>query len=92
MTSNVNTVVTEIAPNGGATLGGYKLGWLKATTKNAQNDTITITNASYIDTAFLQVNTTGVAEANTKSTNVITLTSATTGTAIIQGLVIYKGA
>lgn len=87
--TNVNTQVTEIAPNGGATLGGYKLGWLKSTSKVAQNDTITITNASYIDTAFLQLTASGVAEANTKSTNVITCTSAT-GSTNVQGLVIYK--
>lgn len=88
MTTNVNAVVKEIAPLGGATLGGYKLGWLVATAKAAQNDTITVTNASLIDTAFLQITATGAAEGNTKSTNVITLTSATTGN--VQGLIIYK--
>jgi hypothetical protein len=88
--TNVNTVVTEISPNGGATLGGYKLGWLKVTNKVAQNDTVTITNASYVDTAFLQLDTTGAAEANTISTNIITCTSSTTGLAIIKGLLIYK--
>lgn len=87
--TNVNAVVKEIAPLGGATLGGYKLGWLVATSKAAQNDTITITNASVVDTAFLQITATGVAEENTKSANVITCTSAT-GSANVQGLLIYK--
>jgi len=87
--TNTNAVVKEIAPLGGATLGGYKLGWLVATAKVAQNDTVTITNASLVDTAFLQITSTGAAEANTKSTNVITCTSATTG-AEVQGLIIYK--
>jgi hypothetical protein len=86
--TDVDIAVKEICPLGGATLGGYKLGWLVATAKAAQNDTVTITNASYVDTAFLQITATGAAEANTKSTNVITCTSATTGQ--VQGLIIYK--
>jgi hypothetical protein len=87
--TNVNATVKEISPLGGATLGGYKLGWLVATTKAAQNDTITITNAKAIDTALLQIVASGVAEANTVSTNVITCTSAT-GSAEIKGLIIYR--
>lgn len=87
--ANVNAVVKEIAPLGGATLAGYKLGWLVATVKAAANDTITITNASTVNTAFLQLTADGVSEANTIAANVITLTTAvTTGT--VQGLVIYK--
>jgi len=86
--TNVNAVVKEIAPLSGATLGGYKLGWLVASAKAAQNDTVTITNASLIDTAFLQISASGASEANTISTNVITATSATTGD--VQGLIIYK--
>ncbi len=86
--TNVNAYVKEIAPLGGATMAGYKLGWLVATAKVAQNDTVTIKNASAVDTAFLQITATGAAEGNTKSTNVITCTSATTGQ--VQGLIIYK--
>jgi hypothetical protein len=86
--TNTSTVVKEIAPLGGATLGGYKLGWLVATAKAAMNDTVTITNASTINTAFLQITATGASEANTLATNVITCTSATTGQ--VQGLLIYK--
>jgi hypothetical protein len=80
--------VKEIAPLGGATLGGYKLGWLETITKDAINDTIEITNATLVDTAVLQIKASGVAEPNTISANVITLTSAT-GTDV-KGLIIYK--
>jgi hypothetical protein len=87
--TNTKTTVTEIAPLGGSTLGGYKLGWLAKTTKPLTNDKITVTNASYIDRAFLQIDDTGVAEPNTLSTNAITLTSATEAT-YVRGLIIYK--
>lgn len=83
-----STTVTEICPLGGATLAGYKLGWLKATSKAAQNDTIVVTNATLINTALLQI-TTGVAESNTVATNVITCTSGT-GSTTVRGLIIYK--
>lgn len=88
--TNVNTTVTQMAPIGGASLAGYKLGWLDLTTKAAQNDTITVKNASLIKVALLELDTTGAAETNTISTNVITCTSSTTGTSIIKGLIIYK--
>lgn len=87
--TNTNATVKEISPLSGASLDGYKLGWLVATAKAAQNDTITITNASTIHSAFLQAADTGVDEDNTKSANIITLTKAVT-TADVQGLVIYK--
>ena len=86
--TNVNAVVKEICPLGGATLGGYKLGWLVATAKAAQNDTVTITNASIVNTAFLQLDADGVSEANTVATNVITLTANTNGD--VRGLLVYK--
>jgi hypothetical protein len=86
--TNVNATVKEIAPLGGATLDGYKLGWLVATAKAAQNDTITVTNAVAVNTAFLQLSADGVSEANTIATNVITLTANTNGT--VQGLLVYK--
>jgi hypothetical protein len=86
--TNVNATVKMITPLSGATLSGYKLGWLVATVKAAADDTITITNASVVDTAFLQLTADGTSESNTIATNVITLTKAvTTGT--VQGLLIY---
>jgi len=87
--TNVNTEVIEITPKGGATLNGYKLGWLYAANKVAANDTITIKNAVSIDRALLQIKATGVAEGNTLSTNVITCTETTSGSPI-TGLIIYR--
>lgn len=86
--ANVNATVIELAPLAGATNAGLKVGLLVSTVKAAQNDTVTITNAKAVTQAFLQIVATGVAEANTLSTNVITATSATTGS--VFGLVIYR--
>jgi hypothetical protein len=86
--ANTNIAVKDITPLGGATLGGYKLGWLETGTKAAQNDTLTITNATFVDTALLQIKASGVAEPNTISANVITMTSATATD--VKGLVIFK--
>jgi len=86
--TNVNAIVKQITPLSGATLDGYKLGWLVATAKAAQNDTVTITNAVAVHTAFLELEADGVSEANTIATNVITLTANTNGN--VKGLVIYK--
>ena len=87
--ANVNVVVEELSPSGLASQSGFKLGLLRASTKAAQNDTLTITNAREVQSAFLQIASSGVAEANTVSANVITLTSATGGTTI-KGLVLYR--
>ena len=86
--TNVNASIKELTPVGGATLDGYKLGWLVATAKAAQNDTITIMNAVAVSAAFLQLDADGVAEANTISTNVITLTALTNGD--VRGYVVYR--
>ena len=86
--TNVNAAVTELVPLGGATNSGWKIGYLEATVKAAQNDTVTVTNASEVLTALIQIDATGVAEANTLSVNVITCTSATTGS--VRGVVIYR--
>ena len=90
--TNVYATVKEITPLSGATLSGFKLGWLVATTKAAADDTITITNAvtasDSISIAFLQLTADGVEEQNTISTNVITLGSAATGE--VQGLIVYR--
>jgi hypothetical protein len=88
MVTNVNVAVKEITPESGADLVGYKLGWLVATAKAAQNDTITIKNAVAVVAAFLQLDADGVAEANTISTNVITLTANTNGS--VRGYVVYR--
>lgn len=86
--ANVNATVEEIAPNGLTSMSGYKLGYLSSTTKAAQNDTVTITNASEVIHASIQIAATGAAEPNTISGKVITATSATTGS--VKGLVLYR--
>lgn len=85
--TDVEATVTELVPIGGATNAGYKIGYLAAQTKAAQNDTVTIKNATAVIHADLQIVATGASETNTLSSNTITLTSATTGS--VRGLVIY---
>ena len=89
MASNVNATVTELNPIGGATNSGYKVGFLDSATKTAQNDTITITNASAVIWVDISVDSTGASETNTVATNVITCTSAATS-ATMSGLVLYR--
>lgn len=87
--TNISTTVIELNPIGGSPLEGWLVGLLVSTAKAAQNDTVTITNASEIHTASkLGVVATGASETKTISSNVITLTSATTGA--VDGIVIYK--
>jgi hypothetical protein len=89
MATNVNAYVTQLSPNGGATNDGWKIGYLEATSKAAQNDTITIKNAVAVIDANLKIVTTGAFETCTLATNVITLTSSTTG-ATVRGEVYYR--
>lgn len=86
--TNVNATVKQISPNGSADNDGFKLGWLASTTKAAQNDTITITNASSVRFVMLQIASTGVADTATLATNVITCTGATAGP--VFGIISYK--
>lgn len=88
MVTNVSTTVTQISPIGGATNSGLKIGFLDSAAKAAQNDTVTVTNATTVEWAGLTIDADGTEEAVTLSTNVITLTDATTGA--VSGLVIYK--
>ena len=86
--ANVNTAVVELLPQAGADNVGNKPGVLSSTTKAAHNDTITITNASTIIDASLRIVATGADEPYTISGNVLTLTSATTGS--VRGIVYYS--
>ncbi len=86
--TNVNLVAEELYPQAGADNKGRKLGYINSGVKAAQNDTWTVTNASEVVQAFLQIDATGEAEENTLSTNIITLTSATTTPA--SGLIIFR--
>ena len=86
--ANVNTNTEEIFPQGGADNAGRKLGFLPVTAKAAQNDTITVLNARQIVHAELRIVATGAAEPYTMSGNVLTLTSATTGS--VRGTIYYR--
>lgn len=89
MATNTSLVAVEIAPLGGCTNGGYKIGFISAGAKAAQNDTWTVTNASSILMAIVADDSAGTLDACTISGNVITLTGAATGAA--SGFVVYKG-
>jgi len=86
--TDVDVAGDRILENGGTGSAGQKVMYIDGAAKAAQNDTLTITNANTVLLAILQIDATGAAEPNTKSTNVITLTSATTGT--VSGIVYYK--
>jgi hypothetical protein len=86
--ANVNATVEEVYPQAGSDMAGFKLGFLNSATKAAQNDTVTVTNASVVEWVKLTLDADGVAEPATLSTNVITLTADTTGA--VSGLVRYK--
>jgi len=86
--TDVDVAVERVYPATATDSQGRKLGYLPATSKAAQNDTITITNANTVVDADLRVVATGAAEPYTISANVITLTSATTGS--VRGQIYYK--
>ena len=86
--TDVKKAVEQLLPQAGADNAGGRIGFLDSATKAAQNDTVTITNASYVTHVALTIDASGVAEPTTISGNTITLTSATTGA--VSGIVIYK--
>ena len=71
--ANINAKVVPLYPNGGTTNAGYFIGVLESTARAAQNDTITITNASEVIIANLR-DTDDTLETMTYATNVITMT------------------
>jgi len=86
--TNVNLSATRLSPIGGVTNGGLKIGIIDSGAKAAQNDTWTVTNASEVKLAFPTVDATGASGAYTVSSNVITLTSATTGAH--SAIIVYR--
>ncbi len=86
--TNINTAAIELAPLGGATNGGIRLGLVNSIGKAAQNDTWTITNAALVIGAFVYDDSAGTLDAVTISTNVLTLTGAATGAA--TGFILFK--
>ena len=86
--ANVNVAAVEILPQAGSDSKGQKLGIVSLATKAAQNDTLTVTNASSFKVISCIDDTTGAFETHTISGNVITLTSVTTGTKTLT--VLYR--
>jgi hypothetical protein len=79
---------TEIFPQAGSNLNGWKLGWVNSGAKAAQNDIWTVSNAKEVIAAWITLDATGAAETHTISGASITLTGAT-GTAC-SGLILYR--
>lgn len=77
--TNVNYAAEELYPQAGADNKKRVLALVDSQAKAAKDDTWTITNASAVQILSLVDDTTGGAESHTVSTNVITMTSATTG-------------
>lgn len=88
MATNTNVVAVELLPNGGVPNSGIRLGFIDSAAKAAQNDTWTVTNASEILLVIPIDDSDGLLGIPTISTNVITLTSASTGAA--SALVVFR--
>ena len=87
--TNVNVSVDQLLPQAGSDLKGRRFALLSGAAKAAQNDTITLVGATKIVAVIgLVTDTAGAAEGFTFATNVLTLTSATTGT--VSGIVVYQ--
>lgn len=86
--TNTNVTAVQIAPLGGATNAKTKLGFIDSAAKAAQNDTWTVTNASEVLMCIPVDDSDGLLGIPTISTNVITLTSASTGAA--SALIVYR--
>ena len=67
----------ELTPLGGADNAKRKIGFIDSATKAAQNDTLTVTNATTVLMAIALTDADGVADPVTISSNVLTLTSVT---------------
>jgi len=88
MATNTNVVAEEVMPLGGASNAGKKLGFIDSAAKAAQNDTWTVTNATTVHLCIPIDDSDGLLGIPTISTNVITLTSASTGVA--SALIVYS--
>jgi len=86
--ANVDVSTTKRLPQTSKDGEGNRIDYINGVTKVAQNDTLTITGAATIEWALITDDTTGAVDEVTLSTNVITLTAATTGT--VSGIIYYK--
>lgn len=76
--------INGVVPAGNPASGAWTVVLFVRGTKAAQNDTLTVTGLTTIIGAYLQF-ASGAVETETFSTNILTLTSATTG--VVSGLV-----
>lgn len=86
--TNVTVNIDQLLPQAGSDSKGRKIAYIDSAAKAAQSDTVTLGGATSIVHAQLKIDATGATETHTLSTNVITLTSATTGA--VSGIVIYR--
>lgn len=88
--TNVNVYVTDVAPIGGASNAGWRLGIVDSKAKLAVNDTWTVANASACIFAIIYQDAGGAIEGGvcTGTTNVITMAGASTS-ALASGLIVY---
>lgn len=86
--TNVNISIDSLLPQAGSDSKGRKIAFIDGAAKAAQNDTLTLGGATAIVYASVSIDATGASETNTISGNVLTLTSATTGT--VSGIIIYR--
>jgi len=87
--TNTNVAAVAVVPIGGSSSSGAKLGLIDSVAKAAQNDTFTVTNGTtYFQVLSIIDDTTGAFETHTVSSNVVTMTSATTGAK--TALVLFK--
>jgi len=92
MTTTVYATVTWLAPLGGRDSDGYKLGYLDAAAKGAQNDLIVITNANDVKddniSKLVASGATTALENFSASANTLTMESTNTGS--ISGLIVGR--
>ena len=86
--TDVKVSVNQIAPNGGTSNAGYKVGFIDSAAKAVQNDTLIVGDAQSVLWAILTIDADGTEEAVTISGKTITLTDSTTGA--VSGLITYK--
>lgn len=86
--ASINVTAGRLAEQGLATNDGTRIGFIDSATKVAQNDTLTVTNATTILAAFIKTDADGVDDPATISGNVLTLTSVTAGP--VSAMIIFK--
>ena len=89
--ANVNVVATELAPIGGSTNSGLKIGFVDSKAKAAQKDTWTVTNAKSIVACHIHNDASGTVDSAypAGTAGVIVLNGTTTGAS--SGIIVYAG-